>query len=328
MLQTVSALELERKNIPPLRWIVDGLIPQGLTILAGAPKAGKSWLALDLCLSVARGDPFWNRDVDPVVGEVVYLALEDSERRLKSRMQTVLDGRSAPSNLSFITEAPAIDGGLVQQMQFLFDCRPNTSLVIIDTLGRIRQASTKEGYLKDYQEMAALKRLADEQGCALIVVHHLRKMRSVDPFDMISGTNGIAGAADTQLVLQRERQSTDGRLAITGRDLDEAEYALKFTEKCRWELISEDARGYNFQNDPLVKFLSDMEDFQGFAEELTIEYQSFCRRNQLPHGLTEAKPAICLSRRLNALSDDLWRCRKRMTTQHTSKGSLITISSL
>ncbi len=326
MLESISAAELERKNIPPIRWIVDGLIPQGLTILAGAPKAGKSWLALDLCLSVARGDPFWNREVFPVVGDVLYLALEDSDRRLKSRMETVLDGRSAPWNLHFITEAPPIDGGLVEQMQFLFDCRPNTRLVVIDTLGRVRQTSAREGYQKDYAEMAALKTLADKQGCALVAVHHLRKMRSLDPFEMISGTNGIMGAADTALVLIRERQSTEGRLSIVGRDLDEAEYALSFTEKCRWELVSEDGKGHDFMNDPLVQFLCDLDEFRGYAVDLTLTYQSYCQRNQLPHGLTESKPQIALSRRLNAISGELWRCRKKVTTTHTSRGSLITIS--
>ena len=335
MLESISAFELERKTIEPIRWIVDGLIPQGLTILAGAPKAGKSWLALDLCLSVALGDPLWGRRVDPNVGDVVYLALEDSDRRLKDRMQKVLDGRKAPSNLYFITEAPPIDGGLFPQMEYLLDCQPNTSLIVIDTLGRIRQSSSRDGYQKDYAEMSALKHLADSQkhGCAVVAVHHLRKMRAFDPFDMISGTNGIMGAADTALVLQRSRQSTDGRLAITGRDLDEAEFALKFTEKCRWELISEDAKAYDFKNDPLVKFLTDLpaEDgiaFQGFAEELTIEYQGYCRKNKLKDGLTDIKPSIALSRKLNGISSELWRCRKKMTTQHTNRGTMIFISSL
>lgn len=328
MLESFSAYDLQRRDIPPIRWIINGLIPQGLTILAGAPKAGKSWLALDLCLSVARSDPFWGRDTTPMPGSVIYLALEDSDRRLKSRMQKVLDGRDAPTNLHFITEAPPLNGGLVEQMQQLFDWKPDTSFVVIDTLGRIRQASKLDGYQKDYGELSALKRLADAQNCGIVVVHHLRKMQGSDPFDRISGTNGIMGSADTAMVLTRERKESEGRLNITGRDLDEAELVLKFSDSCRWELLSDDAKGYDFMGDPLVKYISQLDYYQGFAEEIAADYKAFCQKEGLSHGLSDTKPSISLSRRLNAISGDLWRCRKQISSTHTSKGSLITISSM
>ena len=328
MLNSFSAYELQRRDIPPIRWIVNGLIPQGLTILAGAPKAGKSWLALDLCLCVAQSEPFLGRDTTPMPGSVIYLALEDSDRRLKSRMQTVLDGKDAPTNLHFITEAPPLSGGLVEQMQQLFDWKPDTSFVVIDTLGKIRQASKLDGYQKDYGELSALKRLADAQNCGIVVVHHLRKMQGSDPFDRISGTNGILGSADTAMVLTRERQKTEGRLCITGRDLDEAELVLKFSDCCRWELLSDDAKGFDLKNDPLMKFISQIDFFQGFADELAVDYKAFCAREGLVHGLPDTKPSISISRRLNAIKGELWRCRKQMASTHTSKGSLITISSL
>ncbi len=328
MLSSFSALELQHRIIPPIQWIVNGLIPQGLTIIAGAPKAGKSWLVLDLCLSVARGDPFLGRDTIPMPGSVIYLALEDSDRRLKSRMMTVLDGRTAPTNLHFITEAPPINGGLVEQMKQLFDWKPDTSLVVIDTLGKIRQASKLDGYQKDYGELSAIKRLADEQNCGIVVVHHLRKMQGSDPFDRISGTNGILGSADTAMVLTRARQESEGRLSITGRDLDEAELVLKFSDCCRWELLSDDAKGYDFMSDPLVKYISQLDYFQGFAEELAIDFKAFCQKEGLAHELPDSKPSISVSRRLNAIKSDLWRCRKQINSTHTSKGSLITISSL
>lgn len=328
MLKYYSAFELQHRNIPPIRWIVNGLIPQGLTILAGAPKAGKSWLALDLCISVARSDPFWGKDTTPTPGSVMYLALEDSDRRLKSRMQTVLEDRKVPENLYFITEAPSINGGLVEQMQQLFDWKPDTSLVVIDTLGKIRQASKLDGYQKDYGELSTLKQLADAQNCGIVVVHHLRKMQGADPFDRISGTNGILGSADTAMVLMRERQNSEGRLHITGRDLEDAEMVLKFSDNCRWDLISEDAEGFDFKNDPLVKYVSQIDFFQGYADEIAIDFKSFCRKEGLSSGLSDTKPSISLSRRLNAIKGELWRCRKQITSIHTNRGSLITISTM
>lgn len=328
MLDSISALELERKDIPPIRWIVDGLLPQGLTILAGAPKAGKSWLSLDICLSVAKAEPFWGKETYPFPGQVIYLALEDSERRLKSRMKTLLSDEAAPGNLHFVTEAPTINGGLSEQLEQLFDWKPDTSLVIIDTLGKIRQASKLDGYQKDYSDLTQLKRLADAQNCGIVAVHHLRKMPGSDPFDRISGTNGILGSADTALVLTRERQSSEGRLFVTGRDLEETQYVLKFSDNCHWEMISSDGEQYDFLHDPIVRFISQLEYFQGTANELTLDYLSFCKTEGLPHGLADTKQSISFSRRLNSIKGDLWRCRKKISTFHTNRGSLITISSL
>lgn len=328
MLDSISALELERKDIPPIKWIIDGLLPQGLTLLAGAPKAGKSWLSLDICLSVANAEPFWGKETFPIPGQVIYLALEESERRLKSRMRTLLDDKPAPENLHFVTEAPTINGGLPEQLEQLFDWKPDTSLVIVDTLGKIRHASKNDGYQKDYSDLSQLKRLADTQNCGIVAVHHLRKMPGSDPFDRISGTNGILGSADTAFVLTRERQSSEGRLFITGRDLEENQFVLKFTDNCHWEMISSDGEEYDFMSDPVVKFVTQLDYFQGTANELTLDYLSFCKSEGLPHGLTEAKQSISFSRRLNSIKGELWRCRKKMTTIHTNRGSLITISSL
>ena len=327
MIETFSATDLQAKQIPPILWVISGLLAQGLTILAGAPKAGKSWLALDLCVSVARCDGFWGHETTPMPGTVLYLALEDSDRRLKARLETVLDGRECPDNLRFSTAAPTLDRGLADHMRELLDFYPDTRLVVIDTLGRVRTASRLDGYQRDYQELATLKAIADEQGAAIVAVHHLRKAGG-DPFDRISGTNGVFGAADAAWVLTRERQSSEGKLAVVGRDFDEAELVLNFSDSCRWTLVSDDAKAHRFAQDPLVQFLSTTDSFVGFGEELAAQFMAFCAAHSLPHGLSETSPQISFSKRLHRLSGDLWRCRKSLTTKHTSKGSLLTIASL
>ena len=207
-LRTVSARELQLKDIPPVRFAVKGLIPAGLSILASPPKYGKSWLVLDLCLSVAAGKRFLGFSTNR--SGCLYLALEDSERRLKTRMDKLLYSRPAPEGFYFATEAQALDNGLLDALEAFLAAHGDVRLIVLDTYQRVRGAAQgREGaYSADYRETGALKAFADRHNVALLLVHHLRKMRDDgDPFAMISGTTGISGAADTMLVLSRERRS-------------------------------------------------------------------------------------------------------------------------
>ena len=207
-LRTVTARELQLKDIPSVRFIVDGLIPAGLSILASPPKYGKSWLVLDLCLSVASGKRFLGCSTNR--SGCLYLALEDSERRLKARMDKLLYSRPAPEGFYFATEAHTLDDGLLDELEAFLAAHSGVKLLVLDTYQRVRGAAQgREGaYSADYRETGALKAFADRHNVALLLVHHLRKMRDDgDPFAMISGTTGISGAADTMLVLSRERRS-------------------------------------------------------------------------------------------------------------------------
>lgn len=242
MLSTISAAALQEKDIPPIRWIVENLIPAGLNILASPPKYGKSWAVLDLGLSVTAGGRFLGYQTTPC--EVLYLALEDSERRLKSRMMKLLAGKNAPAGFHFATAAHDMDNGLFDELESFLKAHPGTGLIIIDTLQRVRGAvHGKEGaYAADYREVGGLKGFADRHGIAVLLVHHLRKMADdSDPFNRISGTNGLMGAADTALVLTKEKRGDENAtLSVVGRDVESSDTVLRFNRNsCRWENLGD-----------------------------------------------------------------------------------------
>lgn len=229
-LSTISALDLQRADLPPVRFIVDNLISQGLTILASPPKFGKSWLVLFLCLCVSTGHSFLGFKVN--ICNVLYLALEDSAQRLKSRMESLLSGQKAPLGFDFAIQSHTLGDGLLEELDGYLRQNPNTGLIVIDTLQKVRgPMHGREGaYAADYREMAALKGFADAHSIALVLVHHLRKMGDDgDPFARISGTNGVFGAADTAIVLTRDKRSDTNTTAnIVGRDVESAELVLQF----------------------------------------------------------------------------------------------------
>ena len=198
-----------------LRWLIPGLLPAGLPLLAGASKAGKSWLCLWLCLQLARGGEIWGRTTQPQT--VLYLCLEDTYARIQGRLFRLTED-SVPSRLYFQTGSCAIGDGLELQIEKFLSQHPETSLVVIDTLQKVRTADQNNGaYASDYQDMSALKSLADRRGIGLLLVHHLRKQGASDPFQQISGSNGLMGAADTIWLLQRQRMSDTARTICGGR---------------------------------------------------------------------------------------------------------------
>ena len=222
-----TAAELMLEEIPPVRWILPGILPEGLTILAGKPKMGKSWLALDLALAVANGGKALGIQVEQ--GDVLYLALEDTKRRLQSRIEILTSGTSGNlGNLSFEISWPPFDQGGLEHLDRWLEKQPSTRLVIIDTFARVRikQRSNANIYSEDYGAAYMVKALADKHRVAILLIHHLRKARASDPIEEISGSTGLTGAADNLLVLRRERGQADAFLCVTGRDIDEAELAL------------------------------------------------------------------------------------------------------
>ena len=239
----ITAGELSGKTFPDPKWAVAGVVPDGATVLVGAPKKGKSWLLLGLGIAIAAGGRALGK-VAVETGDVLLLCLEDNQRRLQERLWRVLDGEPAPERLHLVTEWPRLDEGADAALDAWLTAHPTTRLVGIDVLARLRPPSNGNGnlYQLDYWTLASLKAVADKHSVALVVVHHSRKATADDPLDTISGTAGLAGAADTALILTREKSRADGNLYVRGRDVPEADYALGFDPlTCTWNLLGDAA---------------------------------------------------------------------------------------
>ncbi|MFB6777749.1 AAA family ATPase [Streptomyces sp. NPDC056352] len=234
-----TADQLMAAEFPEPKWAVPGILAEGVSLLAGPPKVGKSWLSLGLGLSVAAGGHAF--DSVPVKGgPVLYLALEDTPRRLQGRMGKLLGGQKAPAGLTLVTECPPFPQGGSEAIAGWLDRNPDARMVVIDVFAKMRGQAPQgvSAYDADYVAVGYAKRIADHYGIAVVLVHHVRKMASEDFLTEVSGTNGIAGAADATLVLKRARGQADGILHVTGRDVNEAEYALQFQEASgAWHLL-------------------------------------------------------------------------------------------
>ena len=237
-LETINAEDLQNRTYEPTPFLVDELIPEGLHILAGAPKIGKSWLALWLCLCVAQGQTLWN--FTTTQGEVLYLSLEDSFQRIQTRLFDLTE--AAPPTLHFAIMADTLKHGLEQQIEQFLTEHPDTKLVVIDTLQRVRSTGNDNNlYANDYQDIGLLKRLADKQHIAILLIHHLRKLHDDDPMNMISGSTGLSGAADSAFVLQKNARSANAAsLHCTGRDIPDRTLKLELDEDDHvWKLLAD-----------------------------------------------------------------------------------------
>lgn len=234
-----TASDLMAADFPPPRWAVPGLIPEGLTVLAGAPKFGKSFLCLGLAVSVASGGMALGKiKVDK--GEVLYAALEDYPRRLQERMGAILGDDPVPEGLHLVTRLPRLPD-LVGYLSDWLETHPRARLVILDVLRKIRPQTDGKGnaYNEDYDTLTALKDLADKHSTAFLVVHHTRKqLDDGDVFNEVSGSTGMTGAADAVLVAKRSRNTTEAILHLTGRDVSEREYGLTWSgDACTWTVL-------------------------------------------------------------------------------------------
>lgn len=238
----ISFAALRHKEFPPIRWIVPDILPEGCSILASRPKLGKSWLALDIGIAVARGG-YVLGDKKCVEGDVLYLALEDNERRLKSRGMKLLGLTEWPERLSVATEWPRADQGGIAKIERWAKTVADPRLVVVDVLAAFRAPASekKSAYSTDYDAVAELRDLANRMGFAVLVIHHTRKGAANDPGDTVSGTLGLTGAADATFVLDRsaEKGST---LYARGRDITEMDLALDWSQDaCRWSIKGETA---------------------------------------------------------------------------------------
>lgn len=238
-LEFITAKELQEKELAPTIYYVDNFIPQGLNLICSVPKMGKSWLALDLCLSICNGKNFLGFKTKQ--SGCLYLALEDSYNRLKQRMNKILPNESAPNNFIYSIKSNDLKNGFITQLESFIDSHSDIKVIIIDTLQKIRSESkSNNAYSHDYKELSQIKRLADDKGLCVILIHHLKKGMTTDPFEKVSGTTALTGCVDTTYVLDKiNRSDEETHLSVVGRDVEYNEYILKFDkDSCKWNLIS------------------------------------------------------------------------------------------
>ena len=225
----IDAADLLARDIPPLRWLVPDLIPEGTTILAAPPKVGKSCLVYQIAVEASIGGDVLGRRVRS--GSVLYLALEDGERRGRDRLMAVLAGRTMPAGrLEIRWSSNLIGAGLEDDIRSWLDAHPDAVMVAVDTLGKVRPNGDgrRGAYEVDVQALAGLQDLFRNRPIALVVVHHARKEASDDFLASVSGTYGLTGSADTIIAIRRKRLEAFGTVLVTGRDIADAEIACRF----------------------------------------------------------------------------------------------------
>ncbi|MGF7163136.1 hypothetical protein FHS85_004794 [Rhodoligotrophos appendicifer] len=239
---TFTAAELQQRRFPPIAFVVDPYIVEGLTILAGRPKLGKSWLVLDIALSVACGGPAFG-SIPCEQGSVLYACLEDNPRRIQRRTQQLMgDVADWPESLTFTHALPRLDEGGIEELEMWRQSVSKPRLIIIDTLQKVRAVRRNNDgiYDSDYQALIPLQEWASQHGIAVIAVHHTRKAEADDPLDTVSGSTGLTGAADTIVVLHRD--SGGVVLVGRGRDIDEFETAVKLDQTTgQWSILGKAA---------------------------------------------------------------------------------------
>ena len=252
-LHTVSMTELYQtpyKSRPP---IIDGLLYGGAYILAGAPKVGKSFLVAQIAYHISTGKRLWEYEVHQ--GTVLYLALEDDYQRIQSRM-FMMYGVEDSSNLYFATAANKIGNGLDEQLEFFINEHPDTKLIIIDTMQKIREVGGEAySYASDYEIIGRLKQFADKHCICVLIVHHTRKQPAGDTFEMISGTTGLLGCADGSLLMQKKKRTAlEATIDVVGRDQqDQILYLSKDSNTQIWNLEKTETELHKEPADPLLE---------------------------------------------------------------------------
>lgn len=243
--------------------IIEGLLTAGTYILAGAPKLGKSFLVMQFAWHVSTGTPLWDMPVKP--GHVLYFALEDDKRRLQTRLHRMV-GEIPTDKLHLTVCSQSIGNGLLLQIEHFLEDYPDTRLIIVDTLQKVREMNKEQySYAGDYTEIAELKKISDKYSVCILLVHHTRKQQADDGFDMISGTSGLMGAADGALLLRKERRTANtASLEISGRDQQDQKLYLKRNEESLcWELESMETEVWKEAPEPILERLASFLDFCG-----------------------------------------------------------------
>ncbi len=242
-IKAISAADLMEKDIPPVQWLVEKLLPAGLSLIGAPSKYFKSYMALELCVEICTGGRFLDHSCNKAA--CLYMDLESTQRRPQARLKQILGDRKAPDNLYILTgldDVGKIGDGLEGQLENQLKQHPEIRLIVIDVFQLVRQAAKRNqsGYDRDYEDMQALKKIADSHSIGILLIHHTRKMADPsDPFNELSGSVGVMGALDCAWVITREkRDSKESALHITGRDLESVNLQVRFNQKTfHWESL-------------------------------------------------------------------------------------------
>jgi len=289
-LHTVSLTELYETTYESRPPVIDGLLYSGAYLFVGAPKVGKSFLMAQLAYHVSTGQKLWDYDVNQ--GTVLYLALEDDYQRLQARMSRMF-GVGGAANLRFAVYAKQLGAGLDEQLEKFVREHPDTRLIIIDTLQKIREAGGDAySYANDYEIIGRMKQFADKKGVCVLLVHHTRKQLAGDKFEMISGTNGLLGCADGAFLLQKEKRTDlSATLDIVGRDQpDQRLHLIRDPERLIWLLDHAETELWESPPDPLLDKIAavitaDNPEWNGSATELVCLLQVDIQPNILTRKL-------------------------------------------
>ncbi|SFN61565.1 AAA domain-containing protein [Pseudobutyrivibrio sp. UC1225] len=300
-LEVMSMTELYDSSFPPRVPIIDGLLNCGTYLFVGAPKVGKSFFMAQLAFHVATGTPLWEYPTRQ--GSVLYLALEDDYARLQQRL-SMMFGDEETDKLFLATRAATIKEGLDNQIEAFVREYPDARLIIVDTLQKVREVGEeKYSYANDYENITKFKEFSDKNGLCILIVHHTRKLESSDSFEMISGTNGLLGAADGAFFLyKKKRTDNEAILDITGRDQQDQQLTLeRDLETCIWKLTKAENEIFKPKADPVLEaiaiFLKNEKHWEGIASELM---------EAVPI-LGDLIPANVLTRRLNVNRTNLYK---------------------
>ncbi len=285
-IQLIDAETLYYKPLEHPKMLIDGVLSDGLAIMAGDSKIGKSWMVLWMCLQISQGEPVWGLPTRKT--DVVYLALEDREWRVQQRMQDLTD--TPPDNLHFGFSCGQLGAELESQIEDVLKDYPSTGLLFIDTLQMVRDnvSAKVNAYAQDYKDLSSLKKIADDHGICIFVVHHTRKERDGgNIFNDMTGSTGIMGVADTGMILRKEdRFGDNATLCITGRDVEEKKLKMQM-RGVKWEITEElSADDLRKERIPdfvfkVVDFLFEHRQFEGTVSELLAAV-----------GNTELKPNV------------------------------------
>lgn len=299
---TIDGNTLMEQIYEPIQFSVEKILPHGLFILAGSPKIGKSWLSLNLCTAIAKGDTIWGLQAEQ--GNVLYLALEDNYNRLQTRIKQIETDKQDISRLHMATASFGLRDGLLEQIRDFLSKHENTNLIIIDTLEHIRNTGAdKSLYSCDYRDMTRLREITNNYKLTLMLVHHTRKMYDPDPLNTISGSTGLVGSVDGVFVLEKKKRTdNEGKLTIANRDTEGHCFDLLFdSEKCRWIFVGnnsgDDDRTSDMNN--LCTIINNFlqEEWNGTATDL---YEELSKTNKQ----FDFTPAT-LAKKLKSLSEIL-----------------------